>query len=58
LRDDGVVIAVNTREEGFAFFDGAQKIAAEFGLDGERSAPGIKIRDAFEFAESARSSVR
>src|SRR6267378_3361523 len=46
LRDYGVFIAVHAGEEGLALFDGAEQIAAEFILDGARSAAGIEIGNA------------
>ena len=46
LRDDGVIVAVDTGEERLALFDGTEQIAAELILDRARCTARIEIGNA------------
>src|SRR6266571_4535544 len=54
LRDHRVFIAVHAGEECLALFNGSQQIAANFILDGARSAARVEIGNALELAQGAR----
>jgi len=58
LRDYGVVVAMNAREDCFVALDGAKEIGANFVFDGALKRAGIEVGYTAEFADCFRAGMR